>query len=56
MTTCTHVNHDEHMCMLLAKKTDVEALKPIVRDAKFICKNCGRAAAEAERLCAPVAL
>ena len=29
---------------------------PYVKDAKFICRDCGRAAAKAENLCAPVKL
>jgi len=31
-------------------------LKPLVKNAKYICGCCGRAAAKAENLCAPEAL
>jgi hypothetical protein len=35
---------------------DVEGFKSLVKDAKFLCKECGRAAAEAENLCDPIKL
>ena len=35
---------------------DIEKLKPLVKNAKFICKACGRAAAKKESLCQPVAI
>jgi hypothetical protein len=28
-------------------------LRPLVKNAKYICNECGRAAAKAENLCAP---
>ena len=49
-------NHDQHMCMLMAAKTPVETLKTLVKDAKYICKNCGRAVADPKNVCAPEAL
>jgi hypothetical protein len=33
-----------------------ELIKTIVRDPKFICKKCGRVAAQKEWLCKPIAL
>jgi hypothetical protein len=45
--------HDQHLCQLVEKKTPVEDLKGLVKDAKYICKSCGRAAADSENLCAP---
>ena len=30
--------------------------KKLVRDARFLCKKCGVAARDAERLCKPVSL
>ena len=53
--SCDPTNHDQHMCMLVAKRTPVEDLKVLAKDAKYICKNCGRAAAEAKNICAPEA-
>jgi hypothetical protein len=32
---------------------DVEKLKPIVNNPKFICKACGRVANEEKHLCQP---
>jgi hypothetical protein len=34
-------------------KNNLEEYKNYVRNAKFVCKNCGRAAAKAENLCSP---
>jgi len=35
---------------------DLKKLKPLVRDAKFICKVCGRVANEKKYLCEPTAI
>jgi hypothetical protein len=35
---------------------DVEALKPLVNEPRFICEACGRVANKTENLCKPVAL
>jgi hypothetical protein len=35
---------------------DIEKLKPLVRNAKFICEACGRVAADKKHLCKPVAI
>lgn len=47
--------HDNKLCSLACCecRTDVAELRPLVKNAKFICKECGRAAAKAENLCAP---
>ena len=37
-------------------RTDVKELRPLVKNAKFICQECGRAAAKAANLCQPVRL
>jgi hypothetical protein len=34
-------------------KVPIENIKPLVKDAKYICKGCYRTAANAENLCAP---
>ena len=31
----------------------MKQLKPLVKNAKFICRDCGRAAANATNLCSP---
>jgi hypothetical protein len=35
------------------EQIDVEILKPLVKDSRYICHTCGRSAADAERLCSP---
>jgi len=45
----------EHLCRI-AKRGDIEALRPLVAGAAFICGKCGRAAASARSLCRPIAL
>lgn len=32
-------------------KDDIELLKKLVKDARYICKKCGRAARDEENLC-----
>ncbi|MEW6441803.1 MAG: hypothetical protein AB1640_12790 [bacterium] len=46
-----HTGHEEHMCYLVNIRTDLSKLKELARDAKFICKNCARAAKEKKNLC-----
>ena len=48
-----HPGHDKHLCKMVEAKTPTEKLKPLVKNAKYICKGCGRAAAKAENLCSP---
>jgi hypothetical protein len=49
--------HEKHLGkMVVGDQTDIEELKPLIRNAKYICGNCGRAAAKAENLGAPVQL
>jgi len=40
----------------LMDETDLDEIKKLVRNARFICKNCGRAAKDEENLCNPVSL
>ncbi|MBN2106098.1 MAG: hypothetical protein JW832_01625 [Deltaproteobacteria bacterium] len=37
-------------------KENLQEYKKLVRDARFVCKKCGRAAKDAERLCKPAPL
>jgi hypothetical protein len=48
-------DHKEHMCEY-AKHHSVEQMRERVRDAKFICEVCGRAANNKDYLCRPVDL
>jgi len=48
-----HPGHEKHLCKMVEDKTPMEKIKPLVKDAKYICKGCKRVAAKAENLCAP---
>jgi hypothetical protein len=49
----SHSGHDKHLCYLAEQNAAAEQLKPLVKNAKYICRGCGRAAAKAENLCSP---
>ena len=51
--TQPHPGHDTHICKMVEAKTPTSELKPLVKNAKYICKECGRAASKAENLCSP---
>lgn len=46
---------DRTLCELLSRhgKVQLKKLRPLVEDPKFICADCGRAAAKAKNLCSP---
>jgi hypothetical protein len=51
-----HAGHEQHLCLLQNVgylKSNLEDYKKLVRDGKFICKNCGRIAVNEKNLCAP---
>jgi len=48
-------DHKEHMCEF-AKHHGVNEMRARVKDAKFICEVCGRAANSKDYLCRPVDL
>ena len=49
-------NHQEKMCAMSCCpcNLDLDKLKPLVEDARFICSSCGRVANKEENLCKPV--
>jgi hypothetical protein len=49
---CT-VNHEQHICKL-GEDGKFEDIKQLVKDTKYICANCGRAATSEDNLCSPV--
>ncbi len=51
-----HPGHDKHLCYLTNLAFHVnnaEDYKMLVKDARYFCKNCGRAAADEKNLCKP---
>ena len=48
-----HEGHESHLCFLQNIGYFMLDFKELVREAKFICKKCGRAATEKEYLCEP---
>ncbi len=49
----------KRLCSLVkdgCQKDKVEEYKKLLRDARYMCKKCGRAAAKAKCLCKPVKL
>jgi hypothetical protein len=58
-TEMPHPGHDKHLCYLnnLGFQTShPEDYKNLVRDPQFMCKNCGRVAADKKNLCNPETL
>ncbi len=48
-----HPGHEKHLCDLTEKEMPLEEMKPLVKNAKYICGCCRRATAKAENLCMP---
>ena len=48
-------DHTGHLCVL-ASQEKFEEIKELVKDPKFICFNCGRAADCEKNLCNPMPL
>ncbi len=56
-TKAPHIGHSFHLCDMAERGTvTLDEMKALVKDAKFICKKCGRVAAKEENLCEPVPL
>jgi hypothetical protein len=52
-----HPMHDDHLCYLINMgyiDSSLDDYKKLVKDAKFVCKRCGRSANSSENLCRPV--
>ncbi|MFB0504413.1 MAG: hypothetical protein ACETWE_11315 [Candidatus Bathyarchaeia archaeon] len=49
--------HEKHLCkMIVGDQEDIENIKPLVNNPRYICTACGRAANRSENLCAPTEL
>ena len=54
-----HAGHDKHLCYLNNlgyQASNANEYRELVRDGKFLCKACGRVAANKKNLCKPVKL
>ena len=52
-----HIGHSNHLCELADNGVmTLNQMKTLVKDGKFICRKCGRAAVSEESLCEPVPL
>ena len=46
-------NHvKNHLCQIIVER-DLDRIKKLVKDTKYFCKNCGRAAHDKGNLCNP---
>ncbi len=51
-----HPGHEHHLCYfqnLGLLKDKMEEYKMLIRDAKYVCKDCGRSAVSPDNLCFP---
>lgn len=54
-----HPGHDQHLCYLVNVgylRSNNKDYKESVKDARYVCKNCGRVAHDGENLCNPARL
>jgi predicted amidophosphoribosyltransferase len=48
-----NLEREKHLCVLWSLYRDVEILRPLVNNAKFVCETCFRVAEKRENLCTP---
>jgi hypothetical protein len=46
-----HKGHSQHLCAMIAGGSGYKEVKPLVKNPKFICAKCGRAARKKGSLC-----
>ncbi|MBW8002507.1 MAG: hypothetical protein FVQ80_10865 [Planctomycetes bacterium] len=54
-----HSGHNQHLCYLVNlgfQQRRPAEYRSLIKEPKFICKKCGRAAAKAKNLCNPAKL
>ncbi len=56
---CKSESHNKHLCYIVSQGfhlSDAEESNALIKDPKFKCRHCGRAAHSADNLCEPVGL
>jgi hypothetical protein len=48
-------HHPGHLCVLVSEERFAE-IKTLIKNPKYLCFNCGRAADDAKNLCNPMPL
>jgi len=51
-----HCREPDHLCRVVARQGDSDKVRRLIRDARFICRTCGRTARSSEHLCKPATL
>lgn len=54
-----HPGHDKHLCYLVNLRfqdSNPEDFRTLIKEPRFFCQNCGRAANSPNNLCKPVKL
>lgn len=54
-----HLGHAKHLCHLINveyNRSNARDYKKLVKNARYVCKRCGRAAVRKMNLCKPVRL
>ncbi len=51
-----HVGHEKHLCKIIEDGATFDEYYPLVTNAKYLCRQCGRVATKAENLCDPTPL
>ena len=48
-----HPGHENHLCKMVEDKGLTDEMRGLIKDAKYVCSCCARAAAKEENLCLP---
>ena len=51
-----HPGHEKHLCKMVEDKGVTDEIKALIKNPKYVCSCCGRAAAKQENLCSPESL